>query len=337
MTKKGRINYKIMFEKQAYQLSYFEGKRHIPLVHTVFNKDSLNLVYASAGGMKSMLMFDLALALAKGGEFLGYQCEKSRVLYLDAEMSDSDIGERLKFFKAGSPENLSYLKNGDISFNFMDTEQQDGFIEYLEDQNQPYEAVFFDNLRTMALFNNENDSSQFQIINQFLIRLRDKGLAVFLIHHANKGGEEYAGSSNIVTPFDTVIGLIDSGFKSMRKIIITKNRGSNIGLIELDNQLISPCASSNKMVLNATDYKTDAEISHALIRMLDDGLITKHTETQKALREQGLAFKNGMMTQEKFIAFLKDNAEIEHCYKDINALKKAYIKSKIFEDELFTH
>ena len=317
---------KTQFQANIKPLSHFQQYKHTPLVHTVFNKQSLNLIFAEAGGMKSLLCFDLAIALSTGQDFLGFKTEQSKVLYLDAEMSNSDIGERVNLFNASGLTNIDYLTNGDTSFNFKDTEQQEAFTDLVKESD--YDVIIFDNLRTMTLIENENDSASFSLINQFLIRLRDLNKTIFLVHHANKGAETYAGSSNIITPYDTVIGLVDAGRQGYRKIQVNKNRSSSSGLNALQDAFISLCTESHRIVLNASDSKSDADIAEALIRALNTHSLCSLDDIRKFLREQGLNFNSSKFNLTSAVEYLKSYAEIKHNYISKDAITESFAEAK---------
>ena len=71
-----------------------------------------------------------------------------------------------------------------------------------------------DNLSTLTSFNDENSASDFNDIVKFLLRLKQEGIACLLVHHSNKGGESYRGSSKIATTFEAIIQLKEVDLKS---------------------------------------------------------------------------------------------------------------------------
>lgn len=318
------------YKRDAKPLSSFSQYQYTPLIHSVFNKYSLNLIFAPAGGMKSLFCFNLAISLASGEPFLGYQTEKSKVLYLDAEMSHYDIGDRVALFNAEQLDNLRYLTNGDTSFDFKDPTHQEAFTQYIKESD--YDVIIFDNLRTMALIENENDSSSFSTINAFLTRLRDLNKTIFLVHHSNKGAETYAGSSNIITPYNNVIGLLDAGRQGYRRIHLTKYRTSSKGLEDLQDSFISLCTTTNRIVVNRAENESDAEIAESLIKALDDYSLSSVNDIKQFLRGAGLTFNTSSMNLTTVLRFIQDNAEIEHKYKHVDLIKASFTESKKRKD-----
>ena len=172
------------------------------LVDDLLVHPTLVMLHADAGQMKSWLALALAHALAGAGSFLSHNVTKERkVLYLDSEMTDSSIGERLRCLKVPD-QNLLYLLP-EQEIDLSQDEHQNLLFKFLNDGG--FKVLVWDNLRTSTLID-ENSSSDFAKLNQFLRKLRNSGISVILLHHNNKS-DDYAGSSNAKTVFDAVIGL----------------------------------------------------------------------------------------------------------------------------------
>jgi len=68
------------------------------------------------------------------------------------------------------------------------------------------ELVILDNLATLCRVGKENESESWLPIQDWLLRLRRRGIAVIVIHHANKSGGQ-RGTSSREDVMDTVIAL----------------------------------------------------------------------------------------------------------------------------------
>ena len=66
--------------------------------------------------------------------------------------------------------------------------------------------VVLDNLSSLVRSGRENEADTWQPVQDFLLRLRRKGVSVLLIHHAGKGGQQ-RGTSRREDVLDTVISL----------------------------------------------------------------------------------------------------------------------------------
>jgi hypothetical protein len=71
----------------------------------------------------------------------------------------------------------------------------------------PFDLVILDNFSTLGEVEDENAASSFNAIQQFLLNLKVQGVATMLVHHANKTGEDFRGSSKLAATFETIIML----------------------------------------------------------------------------------------------------------------------------------
>lgn len=70
--------------------------------------------------------------------------------------------------------------------------------------------VILDNLSTLATVEDENSAAAIRAPVALVQKLRQVGCAVLVVHHSDKGGKNYRGSSNFATTFSHIIGLTPS-------------------------------------------------------------------------------------------------------------------------------
>jgi hypothetical protein len=71
-----------------------------------------------------------------------------------------------------------------------------------------FDLCIADNISTLvATLEDENSAAAMRPTVQWLMRMKQAGIAVLAIHHTNKGGESYRGSSMLATTFETIIAL----------------------------------------------------------------------------------------------------------------------------------
>src|SRR6185437_7668952 len=70
-----------------------------------------------------------------------------------------------------------------------------------------YAVVILDNFSTLASCYDENDAAAFNDIVKFLMRLKQAGIGCIMVHHANKGGQGYRGSTKLATTFEAIFGM----------------------------------------------------------------------------------------------------------------------------------
>jgi AAA domain len=182
------------------------------------------MVYAAAGVGKSMFALSASLAIAGGGTFLGWKPDERktgngwRVLYVDGEMHIADIQERARLLMDAVPglnremvgENLSFLarQHQEPLALFPSITEPVGMTFMQERVSKgPFDLVILDNFSTLGEVEDENAASSFNAIQQFLLNLKVQGVATMLVHHANKTGEDFRGSSKLAATFETIIML----------------------------------------------------------------------------------------------------------------------------------
>jgi hypothetical protein len=182
------------------------------------------MLYAETGVGKSMFALSAALAVAGGGEFLGWKPQETpsgegwRVLYADGEMHITDIQERAQMLLDAVPgidrnvvgKNLRFLarqhQDADAIFPSITEPAGTAFIRERVEKG-PLDLVVLDNFSTLGEVEDENAASSFNAIQQFLLQLKVQGVATILVHHANKTGEDFRGSSKLAATFETIIRL----------------------------------------------------------------------------------------------------------------------------------
>lgn len=180
---------------------------------------SLALLYAPTGLGKSWLSLTIGVTVAAGGTLHTWVApEPRKVLYVDGEMDVSDLRERLRLITQTVPGNRDaalmnlmlcarYDQAEGTEFpNLADNRGKEHFLRLVEDPKLKPDLIILDNVSTLASVTEENEASAWNPFLELLQDLKQLGIAVFVVHHANKAGG-YRGSSKIVVPFDTVLKL----------------------------------------------------------------------------------------------------------------------------------
>jgi KaiC/GvpD/RAD55 family RecA-like ATPase len=190
-----------------------------PLLVPWLKQGESGMVYAAPASGKSMFTMGLALAIAGGGSFLGWSIPKPRkVLLVDGEMPKHEIKERARMLLPAAEgcdveeagRNLEVLAKQAQNFNasFPDLGDTKGQEEVLRVAlAHKADLVILDNLSTLATTQDENSAAASQHIVKLLMRMKQAGIACILVHHANKAGESFRGSSMLATTFEVIMGL----------------------------------------------------------------------------------------------------------------------------------
>jgi putative DNA primase/helicase len=169
----------------------------------------LAMIHAKRGGSKTFLALSIGLAVASGTNLLRWSVPKPRrVLYVDGEMTLPDLQKRVTALKAGigaqiPNDNFRLLAADHTDIPNLAT---DAGQRALDPLLEGVELLVIDNLSTLCWTGSDNDAGSWTSLQEWMLRLRRKGVAVLVVHHSNKSGEQ-RGTSRREDVLDTVIGL----------------------------------------------------------------------------------------------------------------------------------
>ena len=150
-------------------------------------------------------------AVASGGAVFRWSAPKPRkVLYVDGEMPARTLQERVAALVTASepepPEGYLRLIAADLHDEGLpDLVSEEGQAA-IEAEIGDSELLVLDNLSSLCRSGRENEANSWQPVQDFLLRLRRRGVTVLLIHHAGKGGQQ-RGTSRREDVLDTIIWL----------------------------------------------------------------------------------------------------------------------------------
>lgn len=198
------------------------AKEFIPqgwLINGLLKEREIALIYAPTGVGKSWFGWSLGCMVAGGGSgIFEYSNDVPRkVLLIDGEMDLQDTQERLligaqavgadmdKLMDNFSILSRQYQTVGTKFLNLDDEAWQKRTLEYL--QRHKVDLVILDNLSTLLKVDDENSASSLDGLTDFLLELKKAGVAAMVVHHANKAGTGYRGSSKIGITFNLILSL----------------------------------------------------------------------------------------------------------------------------------
>lgn len=181
------------------------------LLYPIIPEKGLVMLYAKRGVGKTFVSLAIACAIATGKNFLRWESKTpEKVLYVDGEMPAKEIQKRLQAIVNGMEINIDDLQNlqilnmdmqETISLDLKNEESRNRIMKHLDD----VKLLILDNLSCLATIK-ENDADDWNVIQQWLLLLRRKGISVLIVHHAGKSGNQ-RGSSKKEDIMDTVILL----------------------------------------------------------------------------------------------------------------------------------
>ena len=165
------------------------------LLAPILPERSLSMLYSPRGMGKSWLSLSIGLAVASGGSILRWNAPRPRrVLFVDGEMVLSDLQVRLNSILSGLGTKI--LNDG---FRVLAADHTEQGINLSSSEGQQ-------ELETLLPNGSEGASDAWLPMQNWLLKLRRRGVAVLLIHHAGVNGRQ-RGTSRREDALDTVIAL----------------------------------------------------------------------------------------------------------------------------------
>lgn len=184
--------------------------RHLPWLPEGGNV----MVYGSRGVGKTFFQLALAVALTTGKDLWKWKCPAPvGVLYVDGEMQLDELRNRITALSETPPTAPLEFLTSQLVYQRCDgkdlvltSEAMRQEIVTILDARPDIRVVILDNISCLFSGINEDSKQDWEPITAWLIRLRHRGLATVLVHHAGKGGQQ-RGTSGREDSLDTVIQL----------------------------------------------------------------------------------------------------------------------------------
>ncbi len=166
------------------------------VMESVIPKHANTMIYSEGGVGKSLLMLQIATAVANGEEIFGLKVEQMPVTYIDFENPLSIVVDRVK--KIGGSPNLKiwHLDNNPPPYR-LDTDNWEIY--------KAFEPGLFivDSLRS-AHRGDENSSQDVSSLMERLKFIRGTDSTIVLIHNENKTGD-FRGSTSLTDLCDQIL------------------------------------------------------------------------------------------------------------------------------------
>lgn len=285
-----------------------------------FRQGDACLLYAPAGIGKSFLSMAIGLAVAGSGTIKGLDWtaeDKRKVLLVDGEMPPADLKDRVELIVSGEWIDGLDESAADENFAILDRLSQDedtAFIDLTKPDSQQLigslavrngiKLVILDNFSTLTeTMRDENDAVSFKQLNAFISRLKRKGISVLLVHHANKEGFSFRGSSALSVTFDSIIGL--------HKVQTEANGATNFRLaFEKLRATPSKATATREVTMTSFGYSTGDRLqSDTNLKAVVDFVLNnegKQVSMNKASKEDQIGL-NRETIQKKLIMALDDD------------------------------
>jgi len=187
------------------------------LVEPIIPKDNIVHISGYTGQGKSTLVQLITHATAAGRRRVGpfRVMRRFRTLYLNYEEGKRTIRNRIHDnSELIGPLRPTHVENV-VTYNASMSRHVPMTLDSKENRKRLYrmimkvrpDLIVIDTIRSAFPTLDENDASQWKPLNQFFIKLRNKGISIILLHHRNKPGDRglgsYAGSTSQLDAVET--------------------------------------------------------------------------------------------------------------------------------------
>lgn len=195
----------------AHELAAMHFKPRETILEPWLHSQDLAMIFAPRGIGKTHFAISVLYAIATGGKFAKWSAPAPRkVLHLDGELPGGVMQRRLLMHCPDVEPQQGYLRiftpdllhDGRALPDLATYEGQAAIDDMIEDAA----VVIVDNLSAWARSGRENEAESWLPVADWMLALRRRGVAVILIHHAGKGGQQ-RGTSKREDLLDVVIGL----------------------------------------------------------------------------------------------------------------------------------
>lgn len=189
-----------------------------PLIDGVLRQGHKMLIAGPSKAGKSYSLIELTCAIAEGKKWLGWQCTKGRVLYVNLELDRASCLHRFKDIYAAlgwKPENVHNFDIWNLRGKSVPMDKlAPKLIRRASKKN--YIAIIIDPIYKI-ITGDENSADQMaQFCNQFDLVCTELGCAVIYCHHHSKGGQgqkrsmdRASGSGVFARDPDALIDMIE--------------------------------------------------------------------------------------------------------------------------------
>lgn len=185
----------------------------------LLKEGTLAMAHAGAGVGKTYLVsIGLGVHLSHGVDFLGWNIPKPvSVALIDGEMSAHELQKRFKSiadpirntWKGTTPWAQFHIVTPDLlpaPIRKIDTPEGQMDVLALVDSIPDLKVLILDNLSALTAPDDDNSAASWSPIQDLLLMLRRRGIAVILIHHSGKGGAQ-RGTSRRADILDVILKI----------------------------------------------------------------------------------------------------------------------------------
>ncbi|MCD8200546.1 MAG: AAA family ATPase [Clostridia bacterium] len=215
------------------------------LIHGLLRRGHKMLVSGASKANKSFFLIELGIAISQGLEFLGFQCEKGKVLYINMEIDKDSCNDRvIQIARAmgveKDPDRMFAMKNMRGLARPLE-ELVDELITEYKDEN--FAAIIVDPIYKLMTGDENNATDMGAFTNHFDRLCTALGCSVIYSHHHSKGAkgalsilDRMSGSGVFARDPDALIDLTELEVENLPE----EMTGWEMGFVVRDFKRIKP-------------------------------------------------------------------------------------------------
>lgn len=281
------------------------------------SEGALCMVFGARGLGKTFFGVSLAAAVAQGHLFMKWPMGKPRgVLYVDGEMFLGDVRERMaQFIKAPLVKPLLTLSHENFfevfeqDLNLSNKAVQDGLLALL-DSDRDLQLLVLDNLSSLSRIREDKSDDWRALMLPFLIACRRRGVAVLMIHHAGKGGDQ-RGTGAREDHLDTSIKLtLPEGASPSEgcyfRVDFTKSRGCYGEDVAPFTAQLNPAPTGLLWTLASIEESDKDRLLNLITEYGPEGITAKDAAGELEIKSYNVSRYRKQLEDEGFIQFATD-------------------------------
>jgi hypothetical protein len=319
-------------------------------IQNILPYEGLTIIASPSGEKKTWIAMNMACSIANGTNFLDhtdFKTEEGAVIYIDQEMSKTEIQRRGRLLGLHETKFPVYLYDKEDDINFKNEEDVDDLISIVEESKA--KVIFIDTLRSVAGGLNEDKAEDVRAFLDKFKPFKDKGVVVVFLDHCRKPNhiegkipkkEQLLGSQDKVASVEVLL-MIKSDEETKEILVYVRKCRNGIEYtpfkVEMRDE-INDCCDVIKVkltyagLIEEKEYKID-QAKNMILDFLSQAP-KKRKEIIKALIPQKIGEKNiseglRQLEKEKKIVSKKDGRENVYSLVDSGDTPEEYEQNKL--------